>query len=45
MPRIVSLDLPAAAYLAGPLVDRSKRVRPLVRVRPDHDHMTVASFG
>jgi hypothetical protein len=45
MPRIVGLDLPAAAYLAGRLVDHSKRVRPLVRVRPDHDHVTVPSFG
>jgi hypothetical protein len=38
MPPIVSLDLPAGAYLAGPLVHRSKGVRALVRVRPDHDH-------
>jgi hypothetical protein len=38
MPRIISLDLAVATNLAGPLVHRSKRVRALVRVRPDHDH-------
>ena len=45
MPRIIGIDLPATADLAGSLVDGRQRVRPLVRVRPDHDHMTVPSFG
>ena len=45
MTGIVSLDLPAAAHAAGSLVDRRQRVRALVRVRSDHDHMTVPSFG
>ena len=39
MPGLVSLDLPAAAHPAGSLIDRRQRVRALVRVRPDHDHM------
>jgi hypothetical protein len=33
MPRIIRLDLPAAADPAGSLVDRRERVRALVRVR------------
>jgi hypothetical protein len=45
MPRIVSFDLPAPANPARSFVDRRERVRALVRVRPDHDHMTVPSFG
>ena len=45
VPRVVGLDLPAAANPAGSLIDRRQRVRALVRVRPDHDHMTVPSFG
>ena len=45
MSGIVSCDLAVAAHLAGAVVDRRQRVRPLVRVRPDHDHMTVPSFG
>jgi hypothetical protein len=39
MPRLLSLDLALAANPAGALVDRRERVRALVRVRPDHDHM------
>ena len=38
VPRLVSLDLAAAAHLPRSLIDRRQRVRPLVRVRPDHDH-------
>ena len=45
MPRIVSLDLAVAPHLAGSLVHCRQRVRPLLRVRTDHDHMTVPSFG
>ncbi len=39
MPRIVSLDLPATADPAGPLIDCREHVRALVRVRPDHDYL------
>jgi hypothetical protein len=45
MPRVISLDLAAAAHPAGTLVDRRQRVRTLVGIRADHDHMTVPSFG
>ena len=45
MPRIISLDLAVAPHLAGSLVHCRQRVRPLLRVRTDHDHMTVPSFG
>ncbi len=39
MPGIVSLDLTTAAHPAGSLVDRRQRVRSLVGVRSDHDHV------
>jgi hypothetical protein len=39
MPRLLSLDLALAANPARALVDRRERVRALVRVRADHDHM------
>ena len=42
---LVGLDLPLAAHPAGSRLDRRQRVRPLVRVRPDHDHLHVPSFG
>ena len=45
VPRLVGLDLPAAANLAGSLVHASERVLALVRVHPNHDHVTVPSFG
>lgn len=45
MPGIVSCDLTVCAHLARAIVDRRQRVRPLVRVRPNHDHTTVPSFG
>jgi hypothetical protein len=39
MPRLVGLDLALAALPAAPRIDRRQRVRALVRVRPDHDHL------
>ena len=45
MPRPVRSDLAAAAHPARSLIHRRKRVRPLVPVRPNHDHMTLPSFG
>src|SRR5205085_12423295 len=45
MPAIGRVDLTMAALPTGSLIDRRQRVRSLVRVRPDHDHMTVPSFG
>jgi hypothetical protein len=39
MSRLVGPDLPAAAHPAGALIDRRQRVRSLVRVRADHDHL------
>jgi len=45
MPSFLGLDLPLSAHSARSLVDRRQRVRALVRVRPDHDHCTVPSFG
>jgi riboflavin biosynthesis pyrimidine reductase len=39
MPRFVSLDLPMTANPTRCVVDRRQRVRALMRVRPDHDHM------
>ena len=38
MPRIISIDLPAAANAAGSLIHRRQRVLVLVRVHPDHNH-------
>ena len=45
MPWLISLDLSRPAHTTGPPIDSRQRMRPLVRVRPDHDHMTVPSFG
>jgi hypothetical protein len=45
MSGIVGCDLAVAAHLAGAIVDRRQCVRPLVRVRPNHDHTTIPSFG
>jgi hypothetical protein len=39
MPRLVSLDLAAAANPTGPPIHRRQGVRALVRVRTDHDHV------
>src|SRR5215207_7019096 len=39
MPRLLGLDLARAAHPTGSLVDGRQRVRALVRVRPDHDHL------
>src|SRR5437763_9506953 len=39
MPGVIGLDLPTAADSARALVDRCKRVRPLVRLRSDPDHV------
>ena len=39
MPRLLGLDLPGAAHPAGSRVHRRQRVRALVRVRSDHDHL------
>jgi hypothetical protein len=39
MPRVVRGDLALADHPARALVDRRERVRALVRVRADHDHM------
>ena len=38
VPRLLRLDLAAAADLAGSVIDRRQRMRSLVRVRSDHDH-------
>jgi hypothetical protein len=39
MPRLLGLDLPGAAHPACPRVHSRQRVRALVRVRSDHDHL------
>jgi hypothetical protein len=39
IPQLLSLDLTLPAHPAGPLVDRRQRVRALVCVRSDHDHL------
>ncbi len=39
MPGLVRFDLAAAARAAGSLVDRGERVRALVRIDSDHDHL------
>jgi hypothetical protein len=38
MPVVCGLDLALAAHSAGSVIDGCQRVRPLVRVRPNHDH-------
>jgi hypothetical protein len=38
MPVVCRLDLALAAHSAGSVIDGCQRVRPLVRVRPNHDH-------
>jgi hypothetical protein len=39
MARLVGLELPLSSHPAGALVHRRQRVRSLVRVRADHDHL------
>jgi hypothetical protein len=39
VPRLVGPNLPLPAQPAGSLVDRRQRVRPLVCVHPNHDHL------
>jgi hypothetical protein len=39
MTGLIGLDLALSPNPAGPVVDGRERVRALVRVRPDHDHV------